>query len=111
MSRKLILPDENFGPLLPYIKDDNVTDINWNGEELWIDDLTRGRYCANDVHLDGLFLSNFTTKISNLMSVQFNKNTPLLKQKLTVFVFLSCTKMLLKQDEVYQSVKLLQNED
>ena len=79
MPRKLILPDVNFGPLLPYIKDDNVTDINWNGEELWIDDLTRGRYCAYDVHLDELFLSNFTTKISNLMSVQFNKNTPLLE--------------------------------
>lgn len=30
--------DENFGPLLPYIQNENVTDINYNGRDVWIDD-------------------------------------------------------------------------
>lgn len=77
--QNLYLPDEIFGPLLPFINDDNVTDINWNGEDLWIDDLTKGRYCANGVKLDETFLANFTTKIANLMSVQFNKYNPLME--------------------------------
>lgn len=40
------LMDESFGPLLPYIKDINVTDINYNGSDVWIEDLNRGRYKA-----------------------------------------------------------------
>ena len=40
------LTDENFGPFLPFIQDDNVTDINYNGKHIWIEDLTKGRYLA-----------------------------------------------------------------
>ena len=29
----------NFGPLTPYVEDENITDINYNGHQLWIDHL------------------------------------------------------------------------
>ena len=32
-----------FGPLLPYIRDDDITDINWNGTQLWLDNLKKGK--------------------------------------------------------------------
>ena len=30
--------EENFGPLLPYIKDSNITDINYNGTNVWVEE-------------------------------------------------------------------------
>ena len=72
------LEDEAFGPLLPYIKDINVTDINWNGRQLWIDDLKHGRYCAREV-LDPYFVQGFATRVSNVVSESFNKYNPRLE--------------------------------
>ena len=31
------LKEECFGPLLPYVKDQQVTDINYNGTDVWIE--------------------------------------------------------------------------
>ena len=33
------LKEECFGPLLPYVKDKQVTDINYNGTDVWIEHL------------------------------------------------------------------------
>lgn len=76
--RKLSLPDRAFGQLLQYINDDNITDINWS-QELWVDDLNKGRYKIDGFRLDDMFIQQFYTRISNLMNVQFNQNHPLLE--------------------------------
>lgn len=75
---KLVLTDETFGALLDYINEDDITDINWNGVEMWVDDLNKGRYKI-DVQLDNKFVNNFSVKIANLMNVNFNKYLPLLE--------------------------------
>ena len=75
----LILPDDTFGPILYLVKNENITDINWNGYALWVDDLQKGRYCIPEIRLDDIFVKNFSTKIANLMSVSFNKFAPLLE--------------------------------
>ena len=36
------LKEECFGPLLPYVKDQQVTDINYNGTDVWIELLKYG---------------------------------------------------------------------
>lgn len=69
---------ENFGVLLPLIKDINVTDINWNGSQLWIDDLTKGRYMS-DIVLSTDFVDAFATRVSNVVSETFNKYCPVLE--------------------------------
>lgn len=76
--RKLSLPDRAFGQLLEYIKDDNITDINWS-RALWVNHLYRGRYKIEGFTLGEAFVQQFYTRISNLMNVQFNKNNPLLE--------------------------------
>lgn len=73
-----VMYEDNFGDMLPYIKDSNVTDINWNGEQLWIDDLTRGRYLSK-VKLDKDFVDAFAIRISDIVSRTFNKYTPKLE--------------------------------
>src|SRR5690554_4213045 len=40
--------DFDFTVLNPYIEDDYITDINYNGEQLWVDHLKKGRYMIND---------------------------------------------------------------
>lgn len=77
-SDKFEFKEEQFGPLLPYIQDDNVTDINYNGTDVWIDDLTRGRYKSN-VNLTPEFVNQFTVRIADRVSQPFNQYTPLLE--------------------------------
>ena len=74
----LTIKDEYFGPILKYVKDDAVTDINWNGRKLWIDDLNKGRYATDDV-LDDDWVKNFSQRIANLVSRSFNASSPLLE--------------------------------
>ena len=72
------MTDQDFGPLLPYIQNDNVTDINYNGSTVWIDDLTRGRYCTDDV-LTNNFIEKFTQRVADAVSETFNQYNPLLE--------------------------------
>lgn len=74
----LELKDSDYGALLPYLKDNNVTDINWNGIALWIDDLNKGRY-KTDIVLTNTFIELFSQKVSNSVNVNFNKYKPLLE--------------------------------
>lgn len=72
------ITDDDFGPLLPFKNDSNITDINWNGRQLWIDDVTRGRYLS-DVVLDQRFIDLFTQRIMNRANKSFNPYTQLLE--------------------------------
>lgn len=69
---------ENFGALLPYVADELVTDINFNGKDVWIDHLYKGRFRA-DTQLTRDFVSQFATRISNVVSKSFNKFNNLLE--------------------------------
>lgn len=73
-----LLKDENYGDLLEFIKDINVTDINWNGMTLWIDDIEKGRYMS-DIELTPEFVESFAIRISNIANRTFNKYNPKLE--------------------------------
>ena len=62
---------EHFGVFWKYIEEPNVTDIDYNGSSLWITDLEKGRYEAEEKITDQ-FLSSFTHNISNCVNKQFN---------------------------------------
>lgn len=66
------LKEECFGPLLPYIKDHQITDINYNGTDVWIEHLTYGVRKA-PVKLTPEFVQRFSILISNVVSEQINK--------------------------------------
>lgn len=66
------LKEECFGPLLPYVKDQQVTDINYNGIDVWIEHLKYGIRKA-PVNLTPEFAGRFSVLISNIVSEQINK--------------------------------------
>ena len=75
--------EENFGPLLPYIKDSNITDINYNGTDVWVEDLSKGVY-KTPVELSEEFVNQFCVRISNVVSEQFNKANNVLETETDV---------------------------
>lgn len=64
--------DENFGPLLPYVNDDQITDINYNGTDVWVEHLLKGVYKL-DLELTREFVNRFCIRISDLVSEQLNQ--------------------------------------
>lgn len=75
----LYLEDRIFGDLIQYIRDEQVTDINYNGQKLWIDHLTKGRYCVESFRADRAFWNHFSVRLANLMNRPFNQYEPLLE--------------------------------
>lgn len=58
--------------MLPYVKDQQVTDINYNGTDVWIEHLKYGIRKA-PVNLTPEFAGRFSVLISNIVSEQINK--------------------------------------
>ena len=50
---------EQFGIFWKYLSLPQVTDVDYNGHELWITDLQRGRYLAEE-EISPSFISAFT---------------------------------------------------
>lgn len=66
------LKEESFGPLLRYVMDDEITDINYNGADVWVEHLKRGIYKV-PVQLSEEFVNQFSIRVSNVVSEQINK--------------------------------------
>lgn len=66
------LKEESFGPLLPYVLDEDITDINFNGVDVWVEHLKQGIYRV-PVKLSKEFVNQFSIRVSNVVSEQINK--------------------------------------
>lgn len=70
--------EEQFGVFWKYIKEPDVTDIDYNGSKLWITDLKKGRYAAEE-EITESFLNSFTHNIGNCVNKQFNNANKVLE--------------------------------
>lgn len=77
-QKKYILKRQDYGVLYPYLMSDDVTDINWNGRQLWIDDLQKGRYLAREI-LSDTFVERLAALLSNVSGTPFNRMNPVLE--------------------------------
>lgn len=68
----------DFGPLKCYIEDEMITDINFNGTTLWLDDIKKGRYVVEDFE-ESEFIRQFCFKIANYVNMPFNVTSPLIE--------------------------------
>lgn len=77
------LEPDTFGPLLKYVEDDEITDINLNrdGKELWVTHLKKGKYRVDDHGCDKEFVKTFTHRVTNHENVQFNQMNPVLESE------------------------------
>lgn len=66
-----------FGPLWPYIQDEDITDIDWDGDKLWLTSIKNGTYPVETDEIDNNFVNNFSRYVANNEAADFNqiKNT------------------------------------
>ena len=82
LAKPIEMTDEFFGPLLPLIQDINITDIDWNGHELWITDCQNIRSRADKEIEDQItdnFVQKFASRIAMSVSKEFNRLNPVLE--------------------------------
>ena len=77
-QKKYLLKRQDFGLLYPYLIEETVTDLNWNGRQLWIDDAEKGRYMADDI-LSHEFIERLVSLIANVTNQTFNREHPVLE--------------------------------
>lgn len=69
------LSDVQYGPFLKYLKDDNITDIDFNGRDLWVKDIYSGRYKVHDPdvisQITEKFINDFSVNVSTLIGKNF----------------------------------------
>lgn len=82
MAEQMLFLDktgEFFGPLYPYIIDDDITDVDYNGREVWITDCNNCRHVCPDLQLTESFIDQFTGRVANGVSKAFNRQNPILE--------------------------------
>ena len=74
------LGKDYFGPLWKYVSNEDITDIDYNGKEIWITNVYNERYQVSqqfvDEQITPVFVEQFTQRIANVVSRQFNKRNP-----------------------------------
>ena len=72
-----------FGPLWKFVASEEITDIDYNGREIWLTNIYNERYKVSqefvDEQMTTSFVEQFTQRISNVVSRQFNKRNPQLE--------------------------------
>ena len=68
-----------FGPLYELIRDQNITDIDASEGVIFTTDKDMKRKRIDEPRLDNAFLSAFSMRVANLVSLPFNKESPVLE--------------------------------
>lgn len=71
-----MLSDIQYGPFLPFLRQNEITDIDYNGRELWVKDIhSRRRKITDEQILEGLtpaFVRGFAQNVGNLVGKNLN---------------------------------------
>ena len=69
----------DFGPLKPYLEDDDVTDISYdNGGQIHLKTLSKGIYRIENPAINNVFMEKLAFQCSNVMGKTFNMAHPFL---------------------------------
>ena len=78
-STKWELVPAHFGPLWLYVENDEITDIDFNGRDLWITNTANERIKVEEHGVTKEFIEKFSHYIANNVSKAFNKVENLLE--------------------------------
>ena len=70
--------EDIFSEIKDEISDDTVTDIEWDGYNLWITQLGRGCYISMK-ELSDKYMDNLSIRLANIMGASFNRMHPILE--------------------------------
>ena len=71
------LPRERFGSLIRFLDDPTITDIDYNGRDIWVRDIYNKRTKIDHSEIPDItpqFIDTFTQRIADVVSKTFNKN-------------------------------------
>ena len=76
-----IITKERLKPLFKYLKNDEITDVDWNGSDLWIKNIyNESIMIPKEEHeITPAFIQAFTTHVSNSVSKLFNQENCVLE--------------------------------
>lgn len=79
----LEITEIQYGPFLQYLKRDDITDVDFNGRDLWIRDVNVGRVKVTDKdvieQLTENFIESFTAAVSNMLGENLTATNPTLE--------------------------------
>ncbi|MGN0291813.1 MAG: ATPase, T2SS/T4P/T4SS family, partial [Lachnospiraceae bacterium] len=77
------ISDTQYGPFLPFLKQEIITDIDFNGQDLWIKDIYNKRTKITNPEivkqLTQKNIDSFTTAVGNMIGSNLNVSTPVLE--------------------------------
>jgi pilus assembly protein CpaF len=76
-----IITNEKIKLFLPYLKDNEITDVDWNGKELWVKNIynQKIKIPAGEHKIDKKYIENFTAQLATSMGKLFNKEDNVLE--------------------------------
>ena len=76
-----VITKERLKPLFKYLKNDEITDVDWNGSDLWIKNIyNESIMIPKEEHeITPVFIQAFTTHVSNSVSKLFNQENCVLE--------------------------------
>ena len=74
-----IYEEIDFGPLMQYLNDDDVTDISYsNNGQVWLKTLSKGIYRIENPEINNSFMEKLAFQCSNVVGKSFNAAHPFL---------------------------------
>ena len=73
MTDRWLLDENMFGPLWPLIQDESISDIDWDGDALWISSVKDGTKRADIPGVNENFVNTFSHYVANSQGVEFNQ--------------------------------------
>lgn len=77
-----LLTDDKLKPLMPYIQNGNITDIDWNGTALWLRDVNNYRWKENNPDVTAEYINSLVIHIANAVSQKFNVDNQILEAEM-----------------------------
>lgn len=74
-----ILMPNKFGAFYKYLQDDEVTDVDYNGKDVWVKDVYNRRYKVDEPEITPHFVNDFCQRVADVASKSFNRNMPVLE--------------------------------
>lgn len=74
-----IIRPEDFGPLQSFVEDASITDIDYNGSDLWLTDIDNRHWKENVEGVTPFFIRRLAQDIANAESKEFNQKNPSLE--------------------------------
>lgn len=84
--------EEIFKEVWPFIQNDNITNIKWDGKTFWVTHKTKGRYKIPEITLSNEVAEKILCDLTNMVNIPFNEHMPHISTKIGNLIVHACHK-------------------